>query len=93
MRSSLLIGGLLLAGLGISLATSDAWERIDALEAELAALEAQNDGLRRENNALARRAELLRTQPEALEQVARQEYGLVHPVEWILRLDDSGSGR
>lgn len=84
----LILGALLLAALGISLAASDAWDGIDSLRAELATLEAQNAELRRDNRALARQAELLRADPAALEKVAREEYGLIRPDEWVLRLDN-----
>jgi cell division protein FtsB len=86
MRLFFLFGTILLLALGISLASSDAWERIDALRAELHGLEAQNAEIRAENRRLAREAELLRTDPAALEHVARQEYGLVAPDDRVLLL-------
>lgn len=86
MRLLLILGVMALVALGISLATSDAWNRIESLRAELSVLEKQNTGIRTENRALRRNARLLRSNLDALERVARQEFGLVRPDEQVLHL-------
>ena len=54
------------------------------MRAELATLEAEVAALRARNRALVQRARFLRTDPVALERVARQRYGLVRADEWVL---------
>jgi cell division protein FtsB len=87
MRLLLPLGLTLVLALGLSLALSGVWGDLHALRAEEGALEEQNRALRRTNRELAREVELLRGDPAALERVARHEYGLVRPDEWVLRLD------
>jgi cell division protein FtsB len=90
MRLFLALGLVLILALGLSLALCDVWGDLDALRAEESALVEQNQALRRANQELAREVELLRSDPAALERVARHEYGLVRPDEWVLRLDSGG---
>jgi cell division protein FtsB len=57
-------------------------QEVDALEREIASLRADTDRL---SAAVAR----LRSDPESIEQVAREELGLVKPGERILKLPPS----
>jgi cell division protein FtsB len=54
--------------------------------ADLRAIKAQNARLQAENDRLARQAEALRSDPRALERVARAELGWVRPGEVIFDL-------
>jgi len=56
------------------------------LRRELGLLHARNVDLRFENERLAREAEALRSDPEAIERVARAELGWVRPGEVIVDL-------
>jgi cell division protein FtsB len=56
------------------------------LRRDLAVLRARNVDLRGDNERLAREAEALRTDPEAIERVARAELGWVRPGEVIVDL-------
>jgi cell division protein FtsB len=57
-----------------------------ALRRDLAALRVRNAELRAENERLAREAEALRSDPAAIERVARAELGWVKPGEIIVDL-------
>ncbi|MEO5769337.1 MAG: septum formation initiator family protein [Polyangia bacterium] len=56
------------------------------LRRDLAVVRARNADLRGDNERLAREAEALRTDPEAIERVARAELGWVRPGEVIVDL-------
>ena len=93
MRLILALGLTLVVALGLSLAASGVWDDLHALRAEERSLLEQNQALRHTNRELAREVELLRSDPAALERVARHEYGLVRPDEWVLRLDPAEERR
>jgi cell division protein FtsB len=61
-----------------------------ALRRDLAALRLRNAELRAENERLAREAEALRSDPAAIERVARAELGWVKPGEIIVDLTRGG---
>jgi cell division protein FtsB len=56
------------------------------LRRDLAALHARNRELRADNERLAREAEALRSDPAAIERVARAELGWVRPGEIVVDL-------
>ena len=56
---------------------------VDGLEREIAALRAETD---RVSASVAR----LRSDPDAIEQIAREELGLIKPGERVLKLPPSG---
>jgi cell division protein FtsB len=60
-----------------------------ALRRDLAALRARNRELAAENERLAREAEALRSDPAAVERVARAELGWIKPGEVIVDLTGS----
>src|SRR5262245_55290337 len=60
--------------------------RTIALRRDLAALRARNRALGAENDRLARQAEALRSDPAAIERVARAELGWVKPGEIVVEL-------
>jgi cell division protein FtsB len=51
-------------------------------------LRGQVDRLHQENNDLNRQVQALRTDPKAVERIAREEMGLARPGEMIIRLPD-----
>lgn len=61
------------------------------LRRDLAALHARNAELRGENRRLVREAEALRSDPDAIERVARAELGWVRPGEVIVDLSPPSS--
>ena len=66
------------------------YSRYLELRRDLAAAKTRNAHLRAENERLAREVESLRTDPRALEQVARADLGWVRPGEILF---DFGEGR
>jgi len=56
---------------------------VDVLERDIAVLRAETD---RVNASVTR----LRTDPESIEQIAREELGLIKPGERVLKLPPSG---
>jgi cell division protein FtsB len=66
------------------------YSRYLELRLELAAAQTRNTRLHAENERLAREVEALRTDPRALEQVARADMGWVRPGEILF---DFGEGR
>ena len=63
------------------------------LRDDLETVRARNAGLRAENARLARELEALKSDPTAIERVARQELGWVKPGEVLVDLGDTPSGR
>jgi cell division protein FtsB len=59
-------------------------QEVDGLEREIATLRAETD-------RLAAAVSRLRSDPESIEQVAREELGLVKPGERVLKLPPSGA--
>jgi cell division protein FtsB len=66
------------------------YSRYLELRRDLAATKTRNNHMRVENERLAREVEALRTDPRALEQVARVDLGWVRPGEILF---DFGEGR
>ncbi len=62
------------------------------LEAELARTRAETARLRAENARHAREIEALRTDPEAVEDLARDDLGMVREGELIIRLEGAAAG-
>jgi len=62
--------------------------RYRALQAEQVDLDAQNDRMRREVRDLQREVEALRSDPGAIERIARDELGMVRPGEVIFQFND-----
>jgi cell division protein FtsB len=58
---------------------------------EVAGLEREIASLRAETERLAAAAARLRSDPDSIEQIAREELGLVKPGERVLKLPPSGS--
>ncbi|HUH03734.1 MAG TPA: septum formation initiator family protein, partial [Kofleriaceae bacterium] len=59
------------------------------LRSELSESRVESERLRRENLQLARECEALRTDPTAIEDIARDEIGMVHPGEIVIRVEPS----
>ena len=82
---ALAVAALAILGFG-GQSLSRLWQmkhEVDGLEREIATLRAEADRL---STAVAR----LRSDPQAIEQVAREELGFVKPGERILKLPPSG---
>ena len=62
--------------------------RYRALQAEQVDLDAQNDRMRREVRDLQREVEALRSDPGAIERIARDELGMVRPGEVIFQFSE-----
>ncbi|MBI5499221.1 MAG: septum formation initiator family protein [Deltaproteobacteria bacterium] len=67
---------------------SDGLGRVDRLEAELVQIRRENGKLEAQCRELRRRLEAYRTRPGYLEDVARDELGLVRPDEMVLVFPD-----
>ena len=71
--------------------------RAFTMKQEVEALEREIGALREEAQSLARKAEALRTDPAAVEKLAREELGYVRPGERVLKFpatrSDRGAGR
>jgi cell division protein FtsB len=66
----------------------DGLQRVDRLEAELTQIRRENGKLEARCRELRRRLEAYRTRPGYLEDVARDELGLVRPDELVLVFPD-----
>lgn len=66
-------------------------DRIDALATELSKTRAAIAELERDNAARRRVIEALKHDPGAIEDIARDELGMVYPGEIILRVDSEAS--
>ena len=62
--------------------------RYRALQAEQVDLDAQNERMRREVRDLQREVQALRTDPSAIERIARDELGMVRPGEVIFQFNE-----
>jgi cell division protein FtsB len=60
---------------------------------QMQAIEAKIDKLDQENRDLQQRIENLKTNPSAIEKIARDRMGLARPGELIFRLPDTKSGQ
>jgi cell division protein FtsB len=81
---ALTLAALALLGLG-----GQSVARLWQMTRQVAALEREIAALRAEAERLAAQVEQLRTDPEAVERVAREELGLVKPGERVLKLPPS----
>ena len=62
--------------------------RLRALETQLERVRAENERIEREVHALHRTVDALRTDPHALERVARDELGMLREGELVFRFPD-----
>jgi cell division protein FtsB len=62
-------------------------QRLESLQADLAALEAEAASLEREIERSRYRAESIKTSPRSIERVARDELGLVRQTELVVQFE------
>jgi cell division protein FtsB len=62
--------------------------RYRALKAELTVIQADNTQLRREVHKLSRKVRALRHDPVAVEHIARDELGMLHPEELVFQFPE-----
>jgi len=67
--------------------------RLWQMKREVEALEREIVTLRGETADLARSVDRLRSDPEAIEKIAREEFGLVRPGERVLKFPSTPGGR
>jgi cell division protein FtsB len=65
----------------------DGYARYRKLSDDLEEIDRKNEALRLENRALKREVKHLRSDPEALTAVARDELGLVKPGEIVIQIE------
>jgi cell division protein FtsB len=82
-----MVAGVIAVG-GWWLAGRSSADRADALRAQLRSLNDESRRIAADNARLARDVEALKNDPGAIEDIARDELGLVYPGEIVLRLDD-----
>lgn len=75
----------------LRIAEDDALPRYRALQAERAAVESRNERLRNQLREAAREVEALRSDPERLEALARDELGLLGEDEFLFLFSRAGS--
>lgn len=90
--------GLVLAALGAGALLFAAYggqslHRVWQMHQEVEALEREIRALRAETDRLVQAVDRLRTDPEAVERLAREELGLVKPGEKVLKLPPTPGGR
>lgn len=61
-------------------------------QSQMKELRGQIDRLNQENSDLSKQVQALRTDPKAVERIAREEMGLARPGEMIFRLPDQPQG-
>ena len=84
------LGGLLVVAFIVaSLFGADGVARHEQLRGELRELDAMNERLQRDNQRLEAETEALRTNPDYLEHVIRDELGWVADDEMVLIFDES----
>ena len=64
---------------------SDGPERCKALELEVERMRTENLAIERQNGALERRISALRSDPRIIEQIAREEFGMIREGEVVYR--------
>lgn len=81
------LGILLVAGIGapVLIFAPEGLPRLQSLEKELADVEQENDALRRQIEDTRGRVNRLRDDPAAVEQIARDELGLVRQTEVVFQ--------
>jgi cell division protein FtsB len=87
------VGGLLLALAAVGVVGAQGAARVWHLRGEVVRLEREIAELRAETDRLNAAVHRLRTDPETIEQVARESLGLVKPGERVLKLPPSAPGR
>ena len=89
VRRKLLVYAVALAALLVTASAADArgFRRYLTLRDEVAALDARNQKLAEQNEALRREIASLRSDPEALERVAREELNFVKPGELVFQVE------
>ena len=89
VRRKLLVYAVALAALLVTASAADArgFRRYLTLRDEVAALDARNQKLAEQNEALRREISSLRSDPEALERVAREELNFVKPGEIVFQVE------
>lgn len=66
---------------------SEGWVAYRMLERQTEEMATKNDALRRENAELERDVVRLRDDPRAIEQVARDELGMIKPGEIVVKVE------
>jgi len=95
LRSLRLVRTAVLAGLAISLAAygGQSLTRVWALKKEVEILEREVGALRSDTARLTAEVDRLRTDPEYIEQIAREKLGLVKPGERVYKLPPASGSR
>ena len=95
LRSRRLLRTAVLAVLAISLAAygCQSLTRVWALKKEVESLEREVGALRAETARLTAEVDRLRTDPEYIEQIAREKLGLVKPGERVYKLPPASGSR
>jgi len=88
-RPSLVVLGVLVLLVGAAIFGDTGILHLRRLRAEVDALHRDVQGLEAENERLSRALAELRTDPAAVERIAREELGLVRPGERVLRFPRS----
>lgn len=87
------VAALAVVALGVLGYGGQSLARVWQMRQEVGRLERDIAALRAETERLAAAVTRLRSDPEAIEEVAREELGLVKPGERVLKLPPSGGGR
>jgi cell division protein FtsB len=77
--------GMALIGAPLLIFSREGIPRLEAVEKELQTVEAENADLRREIELLRARVAELRDDPAAVEQLARDDLGLIRPTEVVFQ--------
>lgn len=95
LRSVRLLRTVVLAVLAISLAAygGQSLTRVWALKKEVESLEREVGALRTDTARLTAEVDRLRTDPEYIEQIAREKLGLVKPGERVYKLPPASGSR
>ncbi len=92
-RRALYAGLIALVGLAIVGYGGQSLGRVWQMKREVDGLEREIAGLRAETERLSAAVAKLRSDPDSIERVAREELGLVKPGERVLKLPPSTGGR
>jgi len=79
------VAGLLVAFAGLAAVGERSMDRVSRLRVEAERLQQEIQQLEAENEELARTVDRLRDDPSVIEQIAREELGMVKPGEKVLR--------
>ena len=80
--------GLALVGAPVMIFSRDGMPRLEAVEKELETVERENAELQREIDLLRARVTRLRDDPAAVEQLARDELGLIRQSEVVFQFPE-----